>query len=95
MAHLLDSDTLLILTEIDRIYLNFGKEDQMPVDSMTVKEAEKYIEEGQFGRDTMLPKVEASIEFVSAAPGRRAVIADLKDAREALQGKAGTLIVNA
>ena len=43
----------------------------------------------------MLPKVEASIEFVSAAPGRRAVIADLKDAREALQGKAGTLIVNA
>lgn len=92
MAHLLDSDTLLILTEIDKVYLNFGKENQTPIDRMTVKEAEQYIEEGQFGKDTMLPKIEASIEFVSAAPGRRAIIADLKDALEALQGKAGTVI---
>ncbi len=93
MAHLLDSDTLLILTEIDKVYLNFGKENQTPIDSMTVREAEKYIEEGQFGKDTMLPKIEAAIEFVSAAPGRRVIIADLKDALEALQGKAGTSIV--
>ena len=83
---------MLILTEIDKVYLNFGKENQTPIDKMTVKEAEQYIEEGQFGKDTMLPKIEASIEFVSAAPGRRAIIADLKDALEALQGKAGTVI---
>lgn len=92
MAHLLDSDTLLILTEIDKVYLDFGKENQTPVERMTVSEAEKYIEEGQFGRDTMLPKIEASIEFVSAAPGRRAIIADLRDAREAMEGRAGTVI---
>lgn len=93
MAHLLDSDTLLILTEIDKVYLNFGKENQTAIDSMTVKEAEEYIEEGQFGKDTMLPKIEAAIEFVSAGSGRRAIIADLKDALAALQGKAGTSIV--
>lgn len=92
MAHLLDYDTLLILTEIDRVYLNFGSESQTPIDSMTVSEAERYIEEGQFGKDTMLPKIEASIEFVSAAPGRRAIIAELKDALGALEGKAGTVI---
>lgn len=93
MAHFLDSDTLLILTEIDKVYLNFGKENETAIDSMTVREAEQYIEEGQFGIDTMLPKIEAAIEFVSAAPGRRAIIADLKDALAALQGKAGTSIV--
>lgn len=92
MAHLLDCDTLLILTEIDKVYLNFGKENQTPLDSLTVSEAEKYMEEGQFGADTMLPKIEASVEFVSAASGRRAVIAELKDAREAMEGKAGTVI---
>ncbi len=92
MAHLLDYDTLLILTEIDKVYLNFGKENQTALDAITVKEAKQYIEEGHFGNDTMLPKIEASIEFVSAAPGRRAVIADLKDARAALEGKAGTVI---
>lgn len=92
LAHLLDSDTLLILTEIDSVYLDFGKESQTPVASMTVQEAEKYMSEGQFGKDTMLPKIEAAIEFVSAAPGRRAVIADLRDALEALQGKKGTEI---
>ncbi|MCI9541594.1 MAG: carbamate kinase [Lachnospiraceae bacterium] len=92
MAHLLDCETLLILTEIDKVYLNFGKENQVPLDSLSVKEAEKYIEEGQFGKDTMLPKIEASIEFVSAAPKRRAVIAELKDALAALEGKAGTII---
>ena len=92
MGHLLDYDTLLILTEIDKVYLNFGKENQTALDAMTVKEAKQYIEEGHFGCDTMLPKIEASIEFVSAAPGRRAVIAELKDAGAALEGKAGTVI---
>lgn len=94
MAHMLNCGTLLILTEIDGIYRNFGGEGQMPVKSMSVREAEQYMEEGQFGKDTMLPKIEASVEFVSAAPGRRAVIAELKDARAAMEGKAGTVISN-
>lgn len=92
MAHLLDYDTLLILTEIDKVYLNFGKENQVAVDKMSVAEAERYVQEGQFGVDTMLPKIEAGIEFVSAAPGRRAVIAELRDALDALDGRAGTEI---
>lgn len=92
MAHLLDYDTLLILTEIDRVYLNFGKENQTALEHMTVEEAEQYVQEGQFGRDTMLPKIEASIEFVSAAPGRKAIIAELRDALDALDGRAGTVI---
>jgi len=92
MAHLLDYDTLLILTEIDKVYLNFGKENQTAVDQMTVTEAERYVQEEQFGVDTMLPKIEAAIEFVSAAPGRRAIIAELRDALDALDGRAGTII---
>ena len=92
MGHLLDYDTLLILTEIDKVYLNYEKENQTALDAMTVKEAKQYSKEGHFGSDTMLPKIEASIEFVSAAPGRRAVIAELKDARAALEGRAGTVI---
>ena len=92
MAHLLGYDILLILTEIDKVYLNFGKENQSALDQMTVEEAERYIQEGQFGTDTMLPKVEAAIEFVSAAPGRKAIIAELRDALEALDGCAGTVI---
>lgn len=92
MAHLLDYDTLLILTEIDKVYLNFGAENQTAIDRMTVAEAVKYAEEGQFGEDTMLPKIEAAVEFVSAAQGRKAIIADLKDARKAMEGQAGTVI---
>ncbi len=93
MAHLLGYDVLLILTEIDKVYLNFGKENQVALDQITVKEAEQYIQEGQFGIDTMLPKIEAAVEFVSAAPKRKAIIAELRDALDALDGRAGTVII--
>jgi len=92
MAHLLDYDILLILTEIDKVYLNFGKENQAAIEQMSVAEAEKYVQEGQFGEDTMLPKIEAAMEFVSAASGRKAIIAELQDALDALDGRAGTVI---
>lgn len=92
MAHLLGYETLLILTEIDYVYLNFGKEDRIALKQISVKEAEEYIREGQFGADTMLPKIEAAVEFVSAAPGRKAIIAELRDALEALEGRKGTVI---
>lgn len=92
MAHLLGYEVLLILTEIDKVYLNFGKENPVALDHITVKEAEQYVQEGQFGIDTMLPKIEAAIEFISAAPGRKVIIAGLKDALDALEGRAGTVI---
>lgn len=92
MAHLLEADVLLILTEIDKVYLNYGKEEQQPIDKMTAKEAAAYLEQGHFGKDTMLPKIEAAIEFVTAAPNRRAIIAQLSDALKAMEGKTGTMI---
>lgn len=92
MAHLLEADVLLILTEIDKVYLNYGKEEQQPIDKMTAKEAAAYLEQGHFGKDTMLPKIEAAIEFVTAAPNRRAIIAQLSDALKAMESKTGTMI---
>lgn len=92
MAHMLEAEILLILTGIDKVYINFEKEDKQPIDRMSVKEAKDYMAEGQFGKDTMLPKIEAAVEFVSAASGRKAIIADLAHALEAIEGKSGTVI---
>ena len=59
---------------------------------MNPKEAKEYMEEDQFGKTSMLPKIESSIDFISSAPGRRAIIAHLEHAREAVLGRSGTVI---
>lgn len=90
LAEELGADTLLILTGVDKVCLNFGKENEQPLDSMTVDEAMKYMEEGHFEKATMLPKIEAAVEFVSKCPGREAVISSLDKGAKALTGKEGT-----
>lgn len=93
MARDLDADLLIILTAVEKVAVNFGKPDQKDIDVMTVAEAEDYIHQGQFAPGSMLPKVQAAVEFVKSGPDRRALITLLEKAREGVSGKTGTLIV--
>lgn len=92
LAESIDADMLLILTEVERVALNFNKPDQKALSSMTLAEAERYCAEGQFAPGSMLPKVRAAMRFAAAYPGRRAVITSLAKAAEALNGETGTVI---
>lgn len=86
------ADMLIILTAVDRVAINFNKPDQKEIESMTVAEAKKYIAEEQFAPGSMLPKVEACIEFVEAHPEGRALITSLEKAAAGLKGETGTII---
>ncbi|EOD00714.1 carbamate kinase [Caldisalinibacter kiritimatiensis] len=92
LAEDLDADTLLILTAVEKVSLNFGKPNQKDIDKMTVEEAKQYIEEGHFAPGSMLPKVKAAIRFAESKEGRKAIIASLDKARKALKGESGTVI---
>ena len=91
LARQLGADILLILTTVEKVCINFGKKNETQLDEMTVEQAEKYIGEGQFGTGSMLPKVEACIDF--AKTGGTAIISSLDSAREAVAGTTGTRIV--
>lgn len=92
MAELIDADYLFILTAVDGVAINFGKENQRNLEKMSIDEAYKYIEENQFAPGSMLPKVMAAVEFVKSKNGRKAIIGSLEKAGEALNGASGTLI---
>ena len=92
LGEALNADMLVILTAVEKAAINFGKPDQKWLDELTVPEAQKYAAEGHFAKGSMLPKVEASIRFVSSKPGRRALITMLSKAKEALEGKTGTVV---
>lgn len=92
LASDLKSDQLIILTGVDQVCLNYGKENEKPISSMTVAEAEKYIEEGHFEEGTMLPKIEAAIAYLKAVPTGSVLITSLRSVKDAAKGKTGTLI---
>lgn len=89
----LKADMLVILTAVERVAINFNKPDQRNLDQMTIAEARQYIAEGHFAPGSMLPKVESCISFVENTTGGRALITSLEKAKEALQGKTGTMLV--
>ncbi len=90
LARELDADILLILTAVDKVYINFNKENQKALDEITIEEAKKYIDDGEFAKGSMLPKIEASLEFVSGS--KKAIIGSLDKAYEAIKGISGTII---
>ncbi len=92
LADLVDADMLLILTNVEYVMLGFNTDHPTPVRHMTTAEALQYIQEEEFGQTQMLPKVEASVHFVSQKEGRTAVITSLDKAEEAYLGKTGTVI---
>ena len=88
----MEADILMILPEVPAVAIRFGKPDQTDLGEVTADELEQYAADGQFGAGSMLPKVQAAVEFVRSAPGRRAIITSLDLGLEALDGRAGTRI---
>lgn len=93
LAEDLDADTLMILTAVDKVAINFGKPNQKNLSEMSIEEADKYMEEGQFAPGSMLPKVKAAVKFAKSKPGRKCLIASLDKAKQALAGESGTIIM--
>lgn len=91
LAEDLKADMLVILTAVDKVCINFNKPNQKELDTLTIAEANKYIIEGQFAKGSMLPKVEACLDFVQNSNGN-ALISSLKNANISLKGKTGTVI---
>ncbi len=92
IGKVLGIDTLMILTAVSRVAINFGKPDQKELGEVSVSEMRRYMAEGQFPAGSMGPKVDAAIRFVVGG-GKRAIIAHLDEALQALRGEAGTHIV--
>ncbi len=92
LAEIIEADVLLILTAVDTVKINYGQPNEQAIDQMSLDQARQYIAEGQFAPGSMLPKVEASIEFVSTGNGRQAIITTPEGALEALNGQIGTKI---
>ena len=92
LANLIDADMLLILTAVDKVCLNYNTDKQVELDTMNVDEAKKYIDENQFAKGSMLPKIEACISFVEDSDNKKAIISSLAKASDAINGKNGTII---
>ena len=92
LAKEVDADVLLILTDVPNVYVNYGKEDQKALETLSVQEAEELMAEGQFEAATMLPKIEAALDFVTHGNHRKAVITSLEKAQDSMAKKAGTVI---
>ena len=88
----LSSDQLIILTNVDYVYTDYDTDHAKPILSMTVAEAQKYMEEGQFEAGSMLPKIEAAITYLSQVSEGSVLITSLSQVNDAIKGKAGTLI---
>lgn len=92
LAQAVGADYLFILTAVDYVCINFGKPDQKELKTMSLQEAQTYLDEGQFAAGSMGPKVQAALNFVKSGGNRRAVIASLEKAPLAMRGESGTLI---
>ena len=94
LAEQVDADLLVILTAVEKVCINFGKENQEALGNVSTEKMKQYAQEGQFAPGSMLPKVEAAIKFAESKPGRKTLITLLEKAKEGLSGKTGTLIEN-
>lgn len=92
LADNVGADKLIILTAVDYVAINFNKPDQKDLEDISVEEAKKYIDEGQFAAGSMLPKVQACMSFVEGHPEREAIITSLSGLDAALAGQLGTVI---
>jgi len=92
LAQDIGADLFLISTAVKKVYLNFNKPDQRAIDVMTVSEAKQYIEEGHFAKGSMLPKIQAIIEYLEAG-GKEAIITTPENISAALRGETGTRVI--
>ena len=92
LAQKLDAEYLVILTAVEKVAIHFGKPDQQWLSELTVEEAKKYMAEGEFPAGSMLPKIEAAVQFAESKKGRKTLITQLEKAAEGLEGRTGTVI---
>ena len=92
LADKIDADTLIILTAVDYVFVNYGKPDEKALKTLNVAVGQKYMDEKQFAAGSMLPKIEACLSFVEGHPERKALITSLNGLDDALAGKVGTVI---
>ena len=92
LAELLDADMLVILTSVDKVCLNFGKEDEIKLDTLSLSDAKKYLAAGEFGEGTMAPKIEAAIDFIGESAIRSVLVTKLNKEAGEITGGMGTLI---
>ncbi len=92
LAEKVEADVLMILTEVEKVAINWGKPNQENLSHLSLADAARYVEEGHFAPGSMLPKVEAAMKFVRHNPGKKAIITSLDKAIEALEGKTGTVV---
>ncbi len=92
LACSLQADLFLILTAVDEVYINYNEKDEHKIREMTIKEAKEFIKDKEFAEGSMLPKIEACIDFASFTKKGYAMITSLKKASLALEGKVGTII---
>lgn len=88
----LSADELIILTSVEQVYKNYGKENMEPIISMKLSQAKEYITQGHFGEGNMLPKIEAAITYLEAVPSGIVRITSIHKANAAIKGKTGTTI---
>ena len=92
VAKLVDADYLVILTAVPNVYINYKKENEKKLEKVSLKEIKHYLEEDEFAKGSMYPKVNACIKFLSTTSGKTAIIAALEDAELAFKEKTGTII---
>lgn len=92
LAELLDADMLVILTSVDKVCLNYGKEDEVKLDTLSLADAKKYLVAGEFGEGTMAPKIEAAIDFIGESAIRSVLVTKLNKEAGEITGGMGTLI---
>lgn len=92
LAEAVNADTLLFLTGVDNVCLNFGQPGELPLDEISAEQAIGYLEEGHFAANSMFPKVEAAAAFAKLGEEKTAIIAPIEKALESVKGNAGTVI---
>ena len=93
LAELVEADLFIVLTGVDYVYVNYNKPDQEKLEHVTVSQLKEYINQGQFAPGSMLPKVEAAIDFVTNRPEGKAVITSLSNLGALIESESGTIIV--
>lgn len=91
LAGIMNADELIILTAVEKVCLNYNKPDQKELDTLTLAQAQEYISQGHFAKGSMLPKIQACVDFVRNT-GKPALITDMEKLKDALAGKTGTKI---
>ena len=92
LANSINADLFIILTDVDKVYLNYGTKNQKGLKKLNIKDAKKYLDEGQFPNGSMGPKIFAAIEFIKKNRKGKVIITSFKNLEKALLGKAGTVI---